>query len=116
MLNPQIIFNDQKYSYPNTRKFIIKNSDSKDNPSQDIVRQEKIYENRIPKYNIYSGNNKYKTTLKNNEDKILINRKGDEFFTGEHNAGEDWNEIVAKKIPEEEKDDDNDIDLASFFV
>ena len=80
------------------------------------MRQTKIYENRIPKYNIYSLNNKYKTTLKNNDDRIIINRKGDEFFTGDPNTGEDSNKIVTKKIPEEEKDDDNDIDLASFFV
>ena len=77
------------------------------------MRQTKIYENRIPKYNIYSLNNKYKTTLKNNDDRIIINRKGDEFFTGDPNTGEDSNKIVTKKIL---KDDDNDIDLASFFV
>ena len=107
MLNPQIIFNDKKYSYSTSKNFIYNGANSKGLPSQDIVRQAKKFENRIPKYNIYSQNNKYKANIKQDNDKISVSSKGKEFVSGVINERIDSNEIVTNKVSEEDDDDLN---------
>ncbi len=71
------------------------------------MRQAKKYENRIPKYNIYSQNNKYKANIKQDNDKISVSSKGKEFVSGVINERIDSNEIVTKKVSEEDDDDLN---------
>ena len=106
MLNPQVIFNDKKYSYSTSKDFIYNGTNTRGLPSQDIVRQAKKYENRIPKYNIYSQYNKYKPSINQDNNKISVTSKGKEFVSGVINERVDSNEIVTKKGLEEEDDEE----------
>ena len=111
MLNPQIIFNDKKYGYPMSKDFIKKNFCDKGLPSQDIVKEAKIYEKRIPKYNIYSKYNKHKISIKQDNDNIPLSNKGNEFVSGTLNVKEDLNGIVTKNVIKEEDDEEYYDDL-----